>query len=66
MEQAIQLARQFDRLFAQVKREQRKRRPNFDKIHRLKHAAAEVSKQLSPLLRLLSSKPRRIKQGVKQ
>ena len=66
MEQAIQLARQFDRLFAQVKREQGKRHPDQQRIKRLSRAARNVSKRLLPLLRLLSSKPQRAKQGVKQ
>lgn len=64
--QAIETARQFDRLFSQVKREQRKRSPDQQRIKRLSRAAKQVSKQLSRLLRLLSAKPQRVKQGVKQ
>lgn len=80
MEQAIQLARQFDKLATQIRsiileirREGRKRHPDRERLHqlkceatRVKRDARKVSKQLSPLLRLLSSKPRRVKQSVKQ
>ncbi len=66
LSQEIILAREFDKLFAQIKREQRKRPPDQLRIKRLSRAARKVSKQLSRLLRLLSSKPRRVKQSVKQ
>ena len=63
MKQAIELARQFDQLFAQVKRERCKRNPDYQRIGELKSAARKVSKESLPLL---SPKPRRAKQGVKQ
>ena len=63
---AIKVARQFDKLFAQIKREQRKRNPNQQRIKRLSRVARNVSKRLSRLLRLLSSEPLRAKQSVKQ
>lgn len=63
---AIKVARQFDKLFAQIKREQRKRNPTQQRIKRLSRVARNVSKRLSRLLRLLSSEPLRAKQSVKQ
>ncbi len=64
--QAISLAREFDKLFAQIKRERNKRNPDQQRIKRLGRTARKVSKQLSRLLRLLSSKPRRVRQSVRQ
>ncbi len=47
---AIRAARQFNRLYVQVMREQRKRHPDGDKIQRLKSTASKVSKQLRRLM----------------
>ena len=47
---AISVAGQFDKLVAQIKREQRKRHPDGDKIERLKSTASKVSKQLRRLM----------------
>ena len=48
--EAIESARQFDKLFAQVKRERSKRHPDHDEIERLKRRAAKTSKQLRRLM----------------
>ena len=66
IDEAISVVRKFDRLFAQVMREQRKRNPDQLRIKRISRAARKVSKRLSRLLRLLSHEQRRAKQDVKQ
>lgn len=66
IDEAISVARQFDRLYVQVMREKRKRHPDHQRINQLSRDARKVSKRLSRLLRLLSPKPRRAKQDVKQ
>ncbi len=48
--EAIETARQFDKLFAQVKRESSKRHPDHDKIEQLKRHAVKTSKQLRRLM----------------
>ncbi len=66
IDEAISVARQFDRLYIQIMREQRKSNPDHRRISQLSRDARKVSKRLSWLLRLLSPKPRRAKQDVKQ
>ncbi len=47
--EAIEVARQFDRLYAKVMRERRKRNPSSQRISQLKRDAAKVSKRLRRL-----------------
>ncbi len=48
--EAISVARQFDRLYAQVMRELRKRNPDHRRIKRLGRDAAKTSKRLRRLM----------------
>ncbi len=48
--EAIETARQFDKLFAQVRRERSKRHPDHDKIERFKRRAVKTSKRLRRLM----------------
>ena len=50
MEQAIQLARQFDKLYIQIMREQRKSNPNQRRISQLSRDARKVSARLKKLM----------------
>ena len=48
--EAIEVARQFDRLYVQVMRERRKRHPDHQRIGQLKRDAAKVSTRLGRLM----------------
>ncbi len=48
--EAIETARQFDRLYVQVKRELRKRNPSSQRISQLKRDAAKVSTRLRKIM----------------
>ena len=49
IDEAIETAKQWDRLYAQVMRELRKRNPDGQRISQLKRDAAKVSKRLRRL-----------------
>ena len=48
--EAIEVARQFDRLYVQVMRELRRRNPSSQRISQLKRDAAKVSTRLRRLM----------------
>lgn len=48
--EAIEVARQFDRLYVQVMRERNKRHPDSQRISQLKRDAAKVSTRLRRLM----------------
>ena len=48
--EAIEVARQFDRLYAKVMRERRKRNPSSERIDQLKSKAVKVSTRLRRLM----------------
>ncbi len=50
IDEAIETAKQWDRLYAQVMREQRKRDPDYRRIDQLKRTAVKVSKRLRRLM----------------
>ena len=50
IDEAIEVARQFDRLYVQVMREQRQRNPNSQRISKLKRDAVKVSARLRALM----------------
>jgi len=50
IDEAISVARQFDRLYVQVMRELRKRNPDQQRISRLSRDAAKVSTRLRRLM----------------
>ena len=50
MNEAISVARQFDRLYVQVMRERRKRHPNSQRISQLSRDARKVSARLKKLM----------------
>ena len=50
IDEAIEVARQFDRLYVQVMRETSKRNPNSQRIGQLKRDAAKISTRLRVLM----------------
>ena len=50
IDEAISVARQFDRLYVQVMRETRKRHPDSQRIGQLRREAAKVSTRLRRLM----------------
>ena len=48
--EAIEVARQFDRLYAKVMRERRKRNPDSQRIDQLRREAVKVSTRLRQLM----------------